>query len=118
MAPASVAISPSRALVARIPRPLFGGYVFVASVAAWLAGLALAPVGPFQRMPPALWLVLAGVFGALWLIGRLATRRLARAFNPGWRLLLVVGVLGFWLALGAGRADTRTSNDTSSVARF
>lgn len=116
MAPASVATT--RSLVARMPRPLFGGYVFVASVAAWLTGIALAPVGPFASMPPVAWLALASMFGALWLIGRIATRRIAHATNPAWRLLFVAGALGFWLAVGAGRAALEAGNDASSVARF
>ena len=118
MAPASVAPARSRSLVARMPRPLFGGYVFVASVAAWLAGLALSPVGPFERIPRSLWLALACACATLWLTGRLATRRITYATHFGWRLLIVIGVLGFWLALGAGRAAMVSGNGASLVARF
>jgi len=40
-------------------RPLFRGYAPVALVAAWLAGVALRPLGPLARIPPGAWLALA-----------------------------------------------------------
>ena len=101
-----------------MPRPLFGGYVFVASVAAWMGGLALVGTGPLGAAPLAIWLAMAGLFATLWLVGRLATRSISRAAGLGWRLVIVTGVLGFWLALGAGRAALDTGNDAASVARF
>lgn len=100
-----------------MPRPLFGGYVFVASVAAWLAGVALAPFGPLGAVPTGAWLALAAAFAALWLCGRVATRRIVRAGSPGWRLLVAIAVLGCWFALGAGRAALG-SGDSATVARY
>ncbi|MGH2486314.1 MAG: hypothetical protein ACRDHE_09900, partial [Ktedonobacterales bacterium] len=113
----TVTAAPTAPLVARMPRPLFGGYVFVASVAAWVAGVALAPRGPFGAIPTGAWLALAAAFTALWLYGRIATRRIVRAGSPGWRLLIAVAVLGCWFALGAGRAALG-SGDSATVARY
>ena len=109
--------TPTAPLLARMPRPLFGGYVFVASVAAWLAGVALAPVGPLGAVPTGVWLALAAACAALWLCGRIATRRIVRAGRPGWRLLIAVAVLGCWFALGAGRAALG-SGDSATVAHY
>ena len=108
----------ARPLAARLPGPLFGGYIFVACVAAWLGGVALEPLPPFHAIAPAFWLALAGVFVAVALVGQLATRRIIRAARPGWRMLVLVGALGLWFALGAGRGALESGAGANSVARF
>jgi competence protein ComEC len=89
-------------------RPLFGGYALVAACAAWLAGIALRPAGPWVALAPWVWLGSAAACGCAALGTHLVARRwMAPATRPRMAMasrLLVAGlILGFWCALGAGR---------------
>ncbi len=101
-------------------RPLFRGYALVALVAAWLAGVALRPLGPLVRIPPGAWLALAAAFAAVGLVTWLARRHAGpAAAGLGARVVLAGGLLGCALALGAARAAAAdTSGDLASVARL
>jgi hypothetical protein len=101
-------------------RPLFRGYALVALVAAWLAGVALRPLGPLVRIPPGAWLALAAAFAVVGLITWLARRHAApAAAGHGARVVLAGGLLGCALMLGAARAAAAdTSGDLTSVARL
>ncbi len=107
----------------RIATPLFGGYALVACTAAWLAGIALRPLGPLVAFAPAMWLGLAVVALAVWLGGRILSRR-AAAIATGdaprpMRWLLVAGMLVFWLALGAARtAAADPTTDPHAISRY
>ncbi len=115
---AAGASQPTKSLVAvgeAGTRPLFGGYVLVALVAAWLAGIVLRAAGPLASIPAAGWLALAGLGAALGaiavLVGRLGgVTRLSRA-------QVVTGLLLCCAALGAARAAaTDPANDPHSLA--
>jgi len=101
-------------------RPLFRGYALVALVAAWLAGVALRPLGPLARIPPGAWLALASAVAVAGLVTWVARRHAAPApASRGARVVLAGGLLGCALALGAARAAAAdTSGDPSSVARL
>jgi competence protein ComEC len=100
-------------------RPLFGGYALVALVAAWLAGIALRQVGPLPLLTPLAWLLAAVLPTVLWLGAWLAGQRRAGGAGRWGRALLVAGMLGCWLALGAARAAAAdTSFAADSVARL
>ena len=115
--PATTATTP--AAIGTSPRLLFGGYALVAGVVAWLAGIALRPLGPLAALPPLAWLAVGGVALAVWLgawlVGRLAAFGSARM----WYALLAVGMLLFFVALGAARAASADpSTDPHAVSRF
>ena len=101
-APSAVSAPP------RIATPLFGGYTLVACVGAWLAGIALRPLGVLGALPPLLWLSLAGAALALCLVAWALGKRHAASFSPTvphlTRALLAAGMLAFFVALGAARA--------------
>jgi competence protein ComEC len=104
--------------------PLFGGYLLVAVVAAWLVGIALrgSDILPAHAAPWT-WLALTGVCAMLATLAALLTPLLARnrvgAHFLALRLLLAVGLLGAFLALGAARtAWTDPATDSTSVARY
>jgi ComEC/Rec2-related protein len=108
------------------PRPLFGGYALVAIVAAWIAGIALHFITPLSAITIFTWLVLAPFPLALWLIAAFMARRAAARFTSAassearwWRIALVVGLIGFWVALGAARATwADPANNPLAVSRF
>lgn len=100
--------------------PLFGGYILVAIVAAWLAGIALRAS---DRLPPRAapwtWLALAGVCAMLATLAALLAQRRIGVVYWALRFLLAVGILGVFLALGAARtAWTDPATDPTSVARY
>jgi competence protein ComEC len=109
-------------------RPLFGGYVLVAAVIAWVGGIALRALGPLDAVPPGIWLALAAAC-ALAVTAALVMRQSqatgastshARgASDTATYLLLSAGLLGMFFALGAARAAaTDAARDPASVARL
>lgn len=115
VAPAGLAASTGR-------RSLFGGYALVAVVAAWVAGIALRAVGPLPELTVLAWVLAAAVGAGLWAAGGALSRwagSSGTARDRVWRGLLVAGMLGCWLALGAARASSAdTSLAADSVARL
>lgn len=98
------------------PRPLFGGYVLVACVAAWLVGIALRPVGPLAALGPVVWLALAAVVLAIAVATGIANRRLA---SHVLRVGFAVALLALFVALGAARAASADpSADPHAIARL
>lgn len=97
---------------------LFGGYLFVAIVGAWIAGIALRPTGPLDALGAFLWLALAAACVALAVGAAVIGRRVTTTTR--WpRLLLAAGILGIFVALGAARAATAdVSSDPAAVSRF
>jgi hypothetical protein len=87
-------------------RLAFGGYVLVAAVVAWLAGIAVRAAGPFAALEPVVWGTLAALCLALAWSVSLVVRRAALA--PGGssaaQYVLIVGFLACCLFLGATRA--------------
>ncbi len=87
-------------------RPAFGGYVLVAAVVAWLAGIALRAIEPLAALEPVLWGALAAicllVAWGVWLISRRVTA--GHGSPSATRYLLVAGFLACCLFLGATRA--------------
>ncbi|HUY79318.1 MAG TPA: ComEC/Rec2 family competence protein [Ktedonobacterales bacterium] len=112
----------------------FGGYALVALVGAWLAGIALSAVGPLATLAPLVWLIVAGMAGALavglWLAGRriagaagmaptLVTRTRPTLATRLWRAAPLAALLVVWVALGAARAAwTDPTRDPLTVGRF
>jgi competence protein ComEC len=115
-------------------RPLFGGYALVAACAAWLAGIAVWPVGPWQALATWVWLaVAAGCAGAALGLRLIARRGIAAGARPhgnppsgpigrterldAVQRWLVAGlVLGCWVAFGAARAAwADPASDPNSV---
>ncbi|MEO7000159.1 MAG: ComEC/Rec2 family competence protein [Ktedonobacterales bacterium] len=106
-------------VAATISRPLFGGYLLVALVAAWLAGIAFSAMGIFALIDPLTWLIISvgGVFvvGVGWAIRRWLRPISARLIG---RWVLIAGLLLLWLALGAARAAwSDPARDPLSVGR-
>ena len=103
---------------------LFGGYTVVAVVAAWLVGIALRAsdiLPPY--VAPWTWLALAGACAMLATLAALLTPFLAqnrlRLLYLALRLLLMIGILGVFVALGAARtAWSDPATDPTSVARY
>jgi competence protein ComEC len=92
----------------------------VALVGAWVAGVALRQTGPLVTLTMFAWLLLAGLCAAIWLVAGVGLR-LSTVGAPGrwWRLALVTGMLGCWMALGAARAAAADSSTSPlSVARL
>lgn len=113
-------VAPASAPPTTTPPPLFAGYTLVALVAAWVAGIVLHTINPLSLFLPLFWLLVAIICGALWLGGWLLRRR-SGALGAGvvWRALLVVGMLGCWVALGAARAAwSDPASDAHSIARY
>jgi hypothetical protein len=85
--------------------PLFGGYTVVAIVAAWLVGIALraSDILP-PNVAPWAWLALAGACAMRATLATPLTPLLAqsriRLLSLALRLLLRIGILGVFLALG------------------
>jgi ComEC/Rec2-related protein len=97
-------------------RPLFGGYLLVALVAALIAGIVLRGVGVLATVLPWAWLALALICGAVWVNAALIGRRSPRA---GLRMVLVTGLLGMFVALGAARAAAADpSFDPAAISRL
>jgi len=118
--PPPASTSPARRIIAY--GPLFGGYTVVAVVAAWLVGIALraSDILP-PRAAPWAWLALAGACAMIATLAALLTSLLAqsrlRLLYLALRLLLMVGIPGAFLALGAARtAWSDPANDPTSVA--
>ena len=100
--------------------PLFGGYALVAVAAAWVAGIALRALGPLPALTVLAWLLLAAACAGVWIAGASLSRWHASApAQRIWRAVLVTGMLGCWIALGAARAASMdTSFAANSVARL
>jgi competence protein ComEC len=104
--------------------PLFGGYTIVAIVAAWLIGIALRAsdiLPPY--VAPWTWLALAGACAMFATLAALLTQFIAqrriRLLSLALRLLLMIGILGVFVALGAARtAWSDPATDPTSVARY
>lgn len=96
------------------PRPLFGGYILVACVVAWLVGIALRQVPALVALSVGLWLTVAGMSATLWLLSTLLRIRMWRVRRGGtqsptsrdeaWRIVGAAALLRCWLALGAARS--------------
>jgi competence protein ComEC len=113
-APAATTAPPTT--TASQPRSLFGGYVLVACVAAWLAGIALRPVGPLAALAPAIWLALAAVVLAIAVAAGIANQQLASHVLGG---AFAVALLALFVALGAARAASADpSADPHAIARL
>src|SRR5690348_14856268 len=104
--------------------PLFGGYAIVAIVATWLIGIALraSDILP-PRAAPWTWLALAGACAMLAtltaLLAPILAQRRIRLLSLALRLLLMIGILGVFVALGAARtAWSDPTTDPTSVARY
>jgi len=104
--------------------PLFGGYTVVAFVAAWLVGIVLraGDILPPDAAPWT-WLALAGACAMLAMLAALLTPLLVqsrlRLFYLALRFLLMIGILGVFLTLGAARAAwSDPATDPTSVARY
>ncbi|HEU5348404.1 MAG TPA: ComEC/Rec2 family competence protein [Ktedonobacterales bacterium] len=82
-------------------RPLFGGYALVAVTLAWIAGIALRPVGPLAAIPALVWLLI----GLAACIAGLVFARWHRSTVSGIRrTLLAAAIILCALAFGAARA--------------
>jgi hypothetical protein len=100
--------------------PLFGGYILVAVVVAWLVGIALRASDTLPpRAAPCTWLALSGACAMLATLAVLLAHGRIGALSLLLRVLLAAGVLGVFLALGAARAAwTDPGANPNTVARY
>jgi competence protein ComEC len=113
--PTPVAVAP------RAAQPLFGGYVLVALVAAWVAGIALRQLDLLAGIPLLTWLGVAlaggGVALTSVLVSALVGPRASDRAATLWRLVLIAGMLMCATSLGAARtAQADPTNDPRSLA--
>src|SRR5260370_33170782 len=101
-----------------VTRPLFGGYVLVAACAAWLGGVAVQRAGPLAAWAPWIWLIGAASSVLVWAVLQLGWRgRVSSRAQRALGLATAAALLGFWLALGAGRsAWSEVASGPRSVA--
>lgn len=115
--PASAPTPTPVAVAPRAAQPLFGGYVLVALVAAWVAGIALRQLDPLTGVAILTWLGVALAGAGIALVSTLAGPHASEQLAMLWRVALIAGMLVCAAALGAARsAQSDPTSDPHSLA--